>query len=183
MIVITHNIGDTTNLRGWLETHIRNNLRPDVSNYAKGRLRVWLDDEPSLTANVRISQGLRIPAGIRQRLRDLIKWDFDYALVTYSGDFEAIGIKPHRDARYADYEAVGLNVSGTCRFDYWAGRQSFGKSPNLIEYDPRYDAPTDCLNLAAGDVVKFNCKNLHSATPSKKRWNINFWRKAPQVRL
>lgn len=151
MIAITHSIGNTDNLR----------------DYAKGRLRVWLNVEPSLTANAHVTQGLQIPAGISLRLRDLIKWEYDFALVTYSGDSEAIGIKPHRDAR----------------FDYWSGRQSFGKSPNLIEYDPRSDAPTDSLNLTAGDVVKFNCKNLHSATPSKKRWNINFWRKASQVRL
>jgi len=87
-----------------------------------------------------------------------------------------IASTPHRDARYADYEAVGLNVSSTCEFRYWEGRQSFGKSRSVVEHTPSVDPPTHTLKLQPGDCVRFNCKNFHSASPFVDRWNINFWR-------
>lgn len=163
-------------LQAWLESTVKAHLKPDVSGYARGRMRVWLDVEPSLTDPVRLSKGLPVSEFVKQRLFDLIGWSFDYALVTYSGDEKPIGITPHRDARYADYEAVGLNVSGTCDFSYWEGRKSFGKSRSVVEHHPHVDPPTHSLFLEPGDVIRFNCKNLHSAQPSACRWNINFWR-------
>lgn len=116
----------------WLEDKIKPALTPDVSNYAKGRLR------------------------------DLIGWDWEYCLVTYSGERdEGISISPHRDASYADYEAWGWHLSGTAEFQYWEGRHAFGYAPNSQEFDPKVDPPTHTLSLKPGDVLRFNCKNLH----------------------
>jgi hypothetical protein len=130
MIQITKTLPNTDAIQRWLEAEIRKYLQKDVSNYAKGRLRTWLNIEPSLTSPTTTKQGTGVSDKIVNRLKDLICWDFDYALVTYSGDNKAIGIAPHRDASYADYEARALHISGECRFDYWMGRKEFGKSVN-----------------------------------------------------
>lgn len=163
-------------IQRWLESEIASSLRPDVSGYARGRMRAWLGVEPSLTDPVRLRSGVQVNDLVRRRLADAVDWIYDYALVTYSGDTTPIGITPHRDARYADYEAIGLNVSGICEFRYWEGRQSFGKSRSVVEHTPSVDPPTHTLTLQPGDCVRFNCKNFHSAAPSADRWNINFWR-------
>jgi len=159
---------DTSNLLKWLET-LKPCLTSDVSNYAVGRQRLWLKVEPPL-GNQPYKPGFPINDKIWERLQEIIEWKFDYCLVTYSGD-DAIGIRPHRDSSYADYEAMGLNISGTCKFSYWNSRKSFGfsKSTEPNEFI--------VLDLKPGDLIRFNCKNLHSAEPSPDRWNMNFWKK------
>ncbi len=167
---------DGSRVVAWLNEKIRPLLSRDVSNYAKGRLRTWLGTEPTLTSPTRLLKGSPIPDSHLQRLRDLVGWQFAYCLVTYSGDDSiGIGIDPHRDASYADYEAWGWSLSGQCQFRYWEGRQSFGYSPELVKYTAN-DPPTHEIVIEAGDIVRFNCKNLHSANPSPGRWNLNFWR-------
>ncbi len=169
---------ETAKLQAWMESYLQQYLsRNETSRYAKGRLQCWMKVEPSLTSPTRLSDGVPLPGKIWQRLQDVLGWTFDYCLVTYSGDKEAVGITPHRDASFANYEAWAINVSGECSFRYWEGRKSFGPSPNVTEYDPKKDEPTHTTVLSPGDVIRFNCKNLHDATPSVKRWNLNFWRK------
>jgi hypothetical protein len=138
-------------------------LRLDVSNYARGRRRVWLNIEPSLTPKVTVAPALPAPPELCAELADAAEWRFDWALVTHSGD-DAAGIRPHRDAAFAAPIAVGLNLVGRCRFDYWE---------NALDA-PRQ--PTTSLMLEPGDVVKFDCKKLHAATPEPGRWNVNLWR-------
>ena len=174
-MIEVYNIGELKDLTAWLEQYVKPRLGSDISGYARGRRRAWLGIEPALTDSYKAKPGLPLTTAIQERLTELISWHFDYALVTYS-DEQAIGITPHRDAKYADYEARGLNVSGTCQFDYWNGRQGFGRSPNKQEFNPKVDPPTHSYQLVPGSVVRFNCKNLHAATPSACRWNINFWR-------
>lgn len=152
----------------WLESTVRPALRPDVSNYAKGRLRCWLNNEPTLSSPTRILPGFEVRDEIISRLAELIEWDFDFCLVTYSGDETPIGISPHRDAAFANFDAMSLNVSGECRFDYWEDRGASKKT-----------GPSHSLILTPGDVTAFNCKHLHAATPGPKRWNLNFWRAKP----
>lgn len=166
-------------LEHWLRDQVRPHLKPDVSGYARGRLRAWLEVEPSLTNPVTHRPGLPVGSSTLNALATLIDWRFDYCLVTFSGDEQPIGITPHRDARYADFEARGLNVCGSCVFDYWEGRRSFGRGPAHKEYDPKTDAPTSRLQLKPGDCLRFNCKNLHAASPSADRWALNFWRRQP----
>lgn len=173
MIEVTH--VDSTKALTWLEYHVRPHLRPDVSNYAKGRLRVWLRYEPMLFAPFEIRPALAITDYDWDKLHELTGFDFDYCLCTYSGA-NAIGISPHRDAGYATYEAMAWNISGTCKFSYWNNRQSFGAFPNTNDF-PATGEASHVLELAPGDLVRFNCKNLHQAVPSANRWNINFWKK------
>ncbi len=174
MIRITKNI-DTTKILTWCEKILRPQLTKDVSNYAVGRERLWLHHEPMLFKPFHTKPAVECHPKTWNRLRELIEWEFDYCLVTYSGT-QGIGISPHRDAGYANYEAYGLNISGTCEFHYWNDRQSFtgGVSSGFA---PHTQPATDILHLKAGDVTRFNCKNLHSATPSANRWAMNFWRK------
>lgn len=179
MIEITKTIPNPEKIVTWLENIIKPHLVPDVSNYAKGRLKTWLGAEPTLTSPTKILQGTEIDDKILKRLAELIEWDFDFCLVTYSGDENAIGISPHRDASFADYEAIGVHLSEECLFNYWMGREEFGKSPNKYEFNPHKEAPTHSFELIPGQVIKFNCKNFHSASPSSKRWNLNFWKKKP----
>lgn len=168
-------------MTAWLERTIRPQLTPDVSRYARGRLRAWLQTEPTLTNPWRDLPGVPVGDKVMSALAERIGWEFDYCLVTYSGDGEAgTGIHPHRDASYADYEAYGLHLTGECRFDYWMGRASYGYSPETRNLNPLRDEPTHRLILRPGDVVRFNCKNIHGATPGPARWNINFWRRKAQ---
>jgi hypothetical protein len=177
MIEISHTIKDAEKIARWLERAIRPELTPDVSNYAKGRLRAWLKYEPTLTRDVRVLPGIPVEERFWKALQDRIGWEFDFALVTYSGDGrEGQGILPHRDASYADYEAYSLHLTGECRFDYWQGRDSFGAGPSRVQHNPAVDAPTESKLLAPGQVVRFNCKNVHAAVPGPGRWNINFWK-------
>lgn len=176
MIEIMKASCDTTKLTAWLETTVRKHLKPDVSNYAKGRLRAWLRIEPSLSDPTKTYKGVPVSEKEWTRLQEIARFPFDFCLATYSGDETATGISPHRDAGYADFEAWGLNVSGECLFNYWMGRESFGRSTNKRELDPTKDDPTHSMILSPGDLVRFNCKNLHSASPGIKRWNLNFWR-------
>lgn len=177
MIEIVKNV-DGSRVVTWLETNIKPKLTPDVSNYARGRQRAWLGIEPTLTSPTRHLQGVAVATEYLDRLANLIGWRFDYCLATYSGDGEeGVGITPHRDASYADYEAWGWNLCGTAEMRYWMGRECFGRGPTVKEHDPRQDPPTDVLQLQPGDVLRFNCKNLHAAYPSPRRWNLNFWRR------
>lgn len=171
----------------WLENDIRSELTPDVSSYARGRLRTWLGREPSLKAPFETKQATQLSPAIYKRFIDLIEWNFDFCLVTYSGDEIPIGIAPHMDAGYADFEARSLHLSGECLFTYWQARPAFGKSPVEVPYHLNRDTkvitldghsarPTHTIELPVGAVTRFNCKNPHAASPGVKRWNINFWR-------
>lgn len=173
----------------WLEKNVRPHLSKDISSYAQGRLRVWLRVEPDLRGGPDM-QGIPVSDNNWDALQNQVGWPFDYALVTYSGDGQVgAGINPHRDASYADYEAVSVHLTGECRFSYWEGRHGFGNSPNTVNYQlPSRGAvvvvvdgvpvqPTAVIVPQHGDVLRFNCKNLHQSEPSPGRWNINFWRK------
>jgi hypothetical protein len=163
---------DTDRWASFLAANVRPHLKPDVSSYAKGRLRVWLGEEPNL-GRPGTRPGLVVP-GLCAALEEIIDWPFDYCLVTYSGDEQATGILPHRDASYANYEAMGLNIIGRSRFLYWNDRQDFGKAPSSgVKGD---GPPTHDLVLTPGTLVRFNCKNLHQSVPEPRRWNMNFWR-------
>jgi hypothetical protein len=174
----------------WLEQVVRKALRPDVSNYAKGRLRAWLGEEPMLFAPFDSRPATPVSAKVVARLKELIEWDYDFCLVTYSGDEVAVGIAPHMDAGYADFEARSIHVTGECLFQYWQNRESFGRAPvtggfhldrqtGHVLKDGAVAQPTHNLLLPVGAVTRFNCKDPHAAAPGVKRWNLNFWRRKP----
>lgn len=175
MIEITRTLTQPGRIANWLESIVRPHLSQDVSNYAKGRLRCWLNVEPHLGTRGGTKPGLPVHQSIINRMAELIDWQFDYCLVTYSGDQEAIGIDPHRDAGYADYEAYGLTVSGESLFRYWEGREAFGYAPETNRLTAN-DPSTHQIVVKPGMVTRFNCKNIHSAEPGTGRWGLNFWR-------
>lgn len=158
-----------------LENLVRPHLSPDHSNYSKGRLRAWLGVEPPLIQTMDYKAGVPAAQEHYDLLKDCLDWDFNFCLCTWSGDVDPVGILPHRDSGFASYEAHSLNITGTCTFNYWNGRNSFGKAADTHWYSTN-DAPTHTLQLIPGTHARFNCKNLHQAIPSAKRWNINFWR-------
>jgi hypothetical protein len=176
VIEVKHGIKTDAILK-WLEYFVVGSLRPDVSNYAKGRLRTWIRTEPPLSPKAKERPGeIDITDKLWTRLEDIIEWKFDYCLVTYSGSVKAIGITPHRDSSFAAYEAMGLNVSGTCKFRYWNERNGFDAVKPTNSFPPNEPA-SHVFDLVPGDLVRFNCKNVHSAEPSIDRWNMNFWKK------
>jgi hypothetical protein len=192
MIDLIRTVPNPDKLAGWLEQVVRKALRPDVSKYARGRLRAWLGVEPMLYAPFDTRPALPVDEKILVRLKELVEWDFDFCLVTYSGDELAVGIAPHMDAGYADFEARSVHVTGECRFDYWQNRETFGKGPvtggftldrktyKVLDRDGNEAAPTHPVVLRPGAVTRFNCKDPHAASPGVKRWNLNFWRRKPQ---
>lgn len=160
---------DTFRLHAWLETRIKPLLKPDVSSYAKGRLRLWLSSEPSLAAPARIIRPAPIPDSYLYRLQDVIGWEFNFCLATYSGDGgseqgEGKGIRPHRDAGYAAPIARTLQIAGEAQFNYWEDREA---------------RPSDKFTpyvIRPGCYFEFNCKHLHQCRPRPGRWALHFWR-------
>lgn len=167
---------DTSRLETWLNNNLRSKLTADKSNYAKGRLKAWLRTEPMLFAPFNTVPGVECSDKVIERLAEIIQWQFDFVLVTFSGD-SATGITPHRDAGFADYETYGLNINGSTQFDYWCTKESFGYAKETVKLNAKTDEPTHELQLQPGQVFRFNCKNEHSATPSAGRWGMNFWRR------
>jgi hypothetical protein len=181
MIQTTHSIANTDRLAAWLERLVRPHLTPDVSSYARGRLRAWLGVEPPLSSHGRERPGLDVGQRAMDRLAELIEWGFDFCLVTYSGDGPVgVGIGPHRDASYADFEARGLHVSGEAVFRHWRDYEGLGRSRRVGNHTGD-DPPTTVLTLTPGQVLAFNCKDQHAAEPGPHRWGLNFWRRKPQA--
>lgn len=135
--------------------NIKTDLTNDISQYAKNRQRAWLNGlgEPHLSYP-KISESIQ-HQDIDKFIRNQLGINYDFCLAHYSGD-RAIGIKPHRDASYANRQAYGINL-GACNFTI---------------ADKTY-------NLTGGEVYSFNCKVLHSADPSPHRYGINLWTAKP----
>lgn len=176
MLQVCHTIANADKLAAWLESFVRPHLTADVSSYARGRQRAWLGVEPSLSATGRERTGVTVDAKILARLAELLEWDFDFCLVTYSGDTQAVGIGPHRDAGYADFEARGIHLTGECLFSHWQDYEGLGRSRRLANSTGEVE-PTTQLVMQPGQVIAFNCKDLHAATPGERRWGMNFWRR------
>jgi hypothetical protein len=113
-------------------------LVPDVSNYAKGRLRAWIGLEAPLTDKQSFKLGQFtyndfIWEWLNKFCIDNLSFTPEIALVHIGGadcsdpeDYPkdgkggACGIKEHRDAGYADFRAVGINLRGNATFGYRA---------------------------------------------------------------
>lgn len=156
--------------------YLNGHLKPDPSNYAPGRLRGWFPME----WNLQTKQFME--SSIQSHL--LWSWcqriwpEAEIGLITYSGatNTEPKGIKLHRDDSYGDFKAVGINVTGECRFTYLQSYRSY-------EWDPQRDPEVErVINLKPGDVYTFNCKNRHSAEPSPNRFAINLWHISKKTR-
>ena len=146
-------------LRDWCR-QMKSYLLPDVSNYARGRYRLWLFHQ------IDFRNGSLSPGYFEQRI-----WDFsqriypgsNIGLLTFGGTF-ADGkvsngkINLHRDHTYACPQTRSINL----------GRATFAYGEPL---------PAD-YQLNDGDIVEFNCKILHSIKEiqSPERFSLVFWK-------
>lgn len=145
-------------------------LKSDVSNYAKGRQRCWLQAEAPLGSQP------WVPGIKDDRLWSWIKktiWsEAEVGLIAYG----PVGISLHRDASYADYEARSVNLGEIKAWQYEPSYSTFGYGPQTLR-------PVMNLLLAPGEVIRFNCKNRHAAVdPAPDRWSINLWKVSPKMR-
>jgi hypothetical protein len=143
-------------------TTLMHHLTPDVSNYAKGRQRFWLEHE------WRLRERDFVPAVHDERLWDYLKriWpEAELGLAAYGH----IGIKPHRDDSYADYPAVTINLG---EVEGWMYNQQY----QGLEWGPQGPPNPITYKIKSGDVILFNCKNQHAPiNPAEDRWSINLW--------
>jgi hypothetical protein len=150
-------------------------LKEDVSSYAKGRCRTWLNMHWDLKNRIfDKNECLRNP-----RLWEIMLsiWpEAQIGLLTYSGKTDPKGISLHRDDSYADYESVGIQLTGTCLFEYMGGYRHFHWHADKDTEEKK------TFNLKPGDVFRFNCKNRHSAIPSVDRYAINLWKVSPKFK-
>jgi hypothetical protein len=140
-------------------------MQLDISGYAKGRYRLWLNVQPNL------SQVAVTPAYQNDSLWQAIKIMFpecDTALLTFNGNcdlFSSNGtIAHHRDANFAQPPARMLNLGGISHFSY--------------SLDHRNNRPDNCTTylLRPGDLVSFDCKHLHACTFAEPgRMSLVMW--------
>ncbi len=147
---------------GLLEKDILPNLQADVSNYAKGRMRVWLPYEAPLDSSQSFDRPF-IPGLLHGEL-----WQFIVNLCAKHGFTAQVAlaskggsIKPHRDTTYAAEWSFAINL-GECNWGIASSRDL--AKPNYL------------MELKGGEVFKFNCKHVHSvANVAPNRWAINVW--------
>ena len=162
-LALTLDTGRRRALVELLETHVRPALTPDVSNYARGRVRCWLQREAPLSSRQGWKPGLRVPVlwdeiGRIWRQAGMPTAEPHTALAIY-GD---IGIRPHRDATYAAPMALSVNL----------GQVRWGWTPDRGSNDDRDLAWQD---MSGGEVLVFDCKHRHAARPAPDRWAIIAW--------
>lgn len=157
-----------------LEKNILPHLQSDVSNYAKGRQRVWLPYEAPL-GNQPFTAGL-LDGEVWQWIVDrCAKHGFtaQVALISKGGN-----INPHGDTTYAATWAMGFNL-GKCDWHIQNDRNAkrTPARPSQADLDAYYQSPTTShLSLSGGEVFKFNCKHEHAVTnAAPDRWSINVW--------
>ena len=146
-----------------LENTVAPALSPDVSSYARGRTRAWLQYEAPLSRRQNYRRGLRDPklwtwlATTWQRAGYAGTPDLALAL------HGPIGIRPHRDASYAHAHALTVNL-GTAEWGWHPDRQ--GQNPANLHW----------TTLTGGEILKFDCKHLHSSRNlDPARWAIVLW--------
>lgn len=166
---ILHRLSDANQNK--MIAHFNKNIDPvlqqDVSNYAKGRRRAWLNYEPTLVRDYTIN-----PAHKDERIwnyfQNLLPGHIDCGLISRG----PVGISMHRDASYAAYKAYGVNLGETVTFGYRECYNDYRWTRNSNN-----DAPVTEIILQPGDVYEFCCKNPHGIQSeiTENRWAINFW--------
>jgi len=136
----------------------------DVSNYARGRERYWLQYQWDL------KERCFSPAIKDERLWSWCKtWmpDADLGLVVYG----SVGITPHRDDSYADWRAVGINLG---HVEAWYYDPVY---PELKYTNKKNPSNPQTHKIPPRMVFEFNCKNEHAAIkPHPERWGIFLWK-------
>ena len=152
----------TNHIISLLEKNAVPHLQADVSNYAKGRMRVWMPYEAPLDSPNSTDRPF-IPGMMHDEL-----WQFIVDLCAKHGFTAQLAlaskggsIKPHRDATYAAAWSFGINL-GECDWQI-ASTRDLAK-------------PDYSMHLTGGEVFKFNSKHTHAVVNAKPdRWAINVW--------
>lgn len=174
----------------YIEEKCKQLLTKDFSNYAKGRLRVWIGCEAPLTDSQKFKKcELDYKSNMWTWLygfcKEKLNFEPEIALMHLGGadcsnpeeqpkDGRGgeCGILEHRDAGYADYCAVGINITGNAIFGY----KNCYKTQDCWAKEQDMNAPIQLVKMTQGTCVKFNCKNPHFAQCGPNRWCINAWK-------
>lgn len=154
----------------YLDNVIEPMLGRDVSSYAPGRARSWFPYEAPLSDSQSFKLGLDDNNlwSFSNEVCKLIGWEPELALVSKGGT-----INPHRDAAYADFKSVGINL-GKVTWCYERIYPNFSWAPPASCINP---SEITCLDMTGGEVFEFNCKNPHwTENVDPNRWAINLWR-------
>ena len=149
-----------------LDRHVRPHLSQDVSAYAPGRTRAWLEIEAPLGPYQPWKTGLH-----SEKLWPwLVKaWQKAYpTTVPHLGlsIYGDVGITWHRDATYACPPAMIVNL-GPCIL----GIDHKRNSPRGNPQEPHFSL------LRGGELVPLNVKHQHQIEdPDPDRWSIVLWR-------
>ena len=123
---------------------------PEKAHCAKGRMNFWLQAEPNYSTKT------YMPAYQDDRLWQFCKRimpNADLAQIFYGNQ----GIDWHRDAAYANNTAVIINL----------GKCDWQLKPNGVAIESH--------QLTGGEIITFNCKQLHRCIPSSDRIGIGLW--------
>lgn len=159
-------------------------LQPDVSQYAVGRQRFWLEHQPVLGSyGKQYEPAVKLP-WIWKLCRQIYQRSLEQVNLPSSSEaafglaaYGQIGIKSHRDDTYAACPAVSINLS--TQPTLW------GYVPSYSGYEHRLPKPADEVvhTLPPGAIILFNSKNLHRVVKGDaKRWSLNLWSLAPKCR-
>lgn len=155
-----------TEMGAYVVTDVAPFLRADPSNYAKGRLSVWLQWEWSLKHKT-FSRDSAVQHSALWGMCLEIYPEADLGLITRG----PVGIGWHRDDSYADFKAKTLNI-GICR---WGYEEIYPDVDKWSAEGNKNVTPT-WLDLTGGEVITFNCKNRHTAQDlGVNRWSVNLW--------
>jgi len=157
----------------YLDANVESSLEKDVSRYAKGRRRAWLQYEAPLGQQK-----------WKHGLKDEYLWNFvletfapygilpDLGLVSKAGN-----IKWHRDAAYAQFKGFAINL-GRVTWEYEWSYPEYSWTPDAYRIDP---PKIVTYEMTGGEVFQFNVKNQHQATnAAPDRWAFNLWNIKPE---
>lgn len=159
-----------------LDTNYSHILGVDVSNYAPGRKRSWFPYEAPLSDSHSFQLGIqdeRLWTWIT-KLCEKFDWKPDLALMSKGGT-----IAPHRDAAYADFRSIGINL-GSVTWCYERSYPFYNWVPNNEQINP---PEITKIKMTGGEVFEFNCKNRHwTEDVDPNRWGLNLWRVSKKKR-
>ena len=157
---------EVNRLKGLLNEHVRPHLARDVSTYARGRTRCWLERHMPLGGSERERPGLKVPM-LWRGLTDIWMRHLPGRPETGLAICGEVGITPHRDASYARPITMSVNL-GPARWFHDRNRHGGTKG--------RVVAPHEWTTLRGGEVLVFDSKHPHAAQPlDPERWVVILW--------
>ena len=150
-----------------LDTHLKPCLSPDVSTYAPGRTRAWLEIEAPLGPTQTWKQGLHsdmLWPWLTRAWQKVWPATAPQLGLAIHGDH---GIRWHRDATYACGPCMIVNL-GPCTFQIDQHRNGPNGHPVDIQD----------FRLSSGELLAFDCKHQHRGLDAApQRWSVVLWRR------